>query len=205
MDWCKCWTDKALFWEMHKSPPETVRVVKERVVLPEGVENGRGLVPGMGSGHDAFVLASIPKMKTVVGLDLSPLAVEEANRLLATQAINNVDIIFLMADFFEHFPAEPYHIILDHTFLCAIDPYRREEWASKVASLLGESGILITYMFPLGTHQGGPPFALSVDIYHQLLGPFFDLEYIRDVEQPFHLWKQTNGEKVAIWRKKTLN
>ena len=203
MDWYSCWTDRNLFWEMHRAPPETVRLVKEKVTLRDDVTAGRGLVPGMGSGHDAFVLAGIPRMKTVVGLDLSPLAVTAAQQLLETQAVANVQVEFMVADFFQHAPEIKYDVILDHTFLCAIEPSRREEWASKISSLLVEGGILITYMFPLGSHQGGPPFALSVDTYLRLLSSTFDLEYIKDVEQPFHLWKKTDGEKIAIWRRNT--
>jgi hypothetical protein len=56
-----------------------------------------------------------------------------------------------------------------YTFLCALPPARRGEWASKMASLLRPGGLLLTLQYPLpppaelaaGTvnwHKG-PPFA----------------------------------------------
>ena len=62
-------------------------------------------------------------------------------------------------------------LAFDSTFLCAIEPSRRKEWASKYASLIRPGGELVSNVFPNGDFEGGPPFALSPKIVADLLVP----------------------------------
>lgn len=48
-------------------------------------------------------------------------------------------------------------------FLCAMEPRLRPDWAARYANIINKDGVLITLMFPLDDHEGGPPFALSVE------------------------------------------
>lgn len=202
--WIDHWANNTLFWEMKQAPPATIELIKTIPILIPEATDAKGLVPGTGSGHDAFALATMPGIKTVVGLDIVPQAIQAAKGLLALHPKNDqVDIQLIAEDFFQHAPTQLYDVILDHTFLCALPPSQRQEWARKISSLTLQGGALITYMFPLGNHSGGPPFALSTRIYYDLLGNNFDLEYIRDIAVPFHTWKETDGEKIAVWRKRS--
>lgn len=201
--WIDHWAKNTLFWEMKKAPPVTIDLMKKIPILSPDATDAKGLVPGTGSGHDAFALATMPGIKTVVGLDIVSQAIETAKGLLALRTDDEqVDIQLIVEDFFQHSPTQLYDVILDHTFLCALPPSQRQEWARKMSSLTLQGGALITYMFPLSSHSGGPPFALSTRIYSDLLGADFDLEYIRDIAVPFHTWKETDGDKIAIWRKR---
>ena len=135
---------------------------------------GRALVPGCGRGYDVAALAQ--PLRKVTGLELSPEAATRAGEYLARVAaeellkVNQMEV--LVADFFEY-KAQPYDLVYDYTFLCAIRPERREEWSTQMARLLRPGGKLVCLMFPLGhyglTHPAGepidwtkgPPFMLS--------------------------------------------
>ena len=59
----------------------------------------------------------------------------------------------------------------DYTFLCALDPSMRTEWAATYARLLKTEGKLFTAVFPIGERSGGPPYAMTVDLIESLLSP----------------------------------
>lgn len=40
----------------------------------------------------------------------------------------------------------------------------RPAWADKYAEIIQKDGILITLMYPLDGHEGGPPFALNEQV-----------------------------------------
>ena len=57
-------------------------------------------------------------------------------------------------DFFTHAPEAPYDLVYDCTFLCAIDPTRRQEWAAQMNKLVRPGGEIVSLVFPLGDFQG---------------------------------------------------
>jgi len=84
----------------------------------------------------------------------------------------------LQGDFFTHSPTEPYGIVFDSTFLCAIPPVRRAEWATQMARLVAPGGELVTLIFPVrpsgpdpadGDVGSGPPFSMSPRLVASLL------------------------------------
>jgi methyl halide transferase len=63
------------------------------------------------------------------------------------------------------------------------------------------SGQLVTLMFPIGDHAGGPPYAVSVDLYRQLLEPLgFEAIEIRETDKSFPA--RMGREKVGRWNLK---
>ena len=72
-------------------------------------------------------------------------------------------------DFFTH--TGRYDLVYDCTFLCAIPPSRREEWAAQMSKIIKPGGEIVSLVFPLGDYEGGPPFALSTTIVKDLLIP----------------------------------
>lgn len=51
-------------------------------------------------------------------------------------------------------------------FLCALPPKLRAAWAETVGRLLKPgTGQLVTLIFPIGDYEGGPPFAVSTQLY----------------------------------------
>jgi len=81
--------------------------------------------------------------------------------------VSKIDI--QCADFFA-FEGD-YDLVWDCTFLCALVPAVREQWAAKYKSLLRPDGTLLTCVFPLGKPPGGPPFEITVPLVGALLRP----------------------------------
>jgi hypothetical protein len=180
------------------------------------VPAGRALVPGCGRGYDVVALAAPDRF--VVGLDLSTKCVEEARAHVSaalpagSPAAAAWDV--RVGDFFAS-PAEQYTFIYDYTFLCALLPARRAEWAAQMAALLSPGGTLMTLQFPLGpygeTHPldapldftKGPPFLLTTAMYADLLLPAgFELVSANDVPPAMSFPKRAGVEAVAVWRRK---
>ena len=83
----------------------------------------RALVPGCGRGYAVAALAAAGYQAT--GLEVSPTAVAAASAYLSTQEGVEGKWQIDEADFFKHTPAQPYDLIYDCTFLCAIPPEAR--------------------------------------------------------------------------------
>ncbi|KAG6741218.1 hypothetical protein POTOM_054450 [Populus tomentosa] len=106
----------------------------------------------------------------VVGLDVSHTAIEKAIEL-SSSLPNSSYFTFLKSDFFTWHPPELFDLIFDYTFFCAIEPGMRSRWACKVQEMLKPDGELITLMYPISDHVGGPPYKVSVSDYEEVLHP----------------------------------
>ena len=82
----------------------------------------RALVPGCGRGYAVAALAAAGYQAT--GLEVSPTGGGRPAYLSTQQGIEGKWQID-EADFFKHTPAQPYDLIYDCTFLCAIPPEAR--------------------------------------------------------------------------------
>lgn len=139
-------------------------------------------------------------MEEVIGIDVVELAIDRARSLIPQGGMENLH--YTQIDFFEYDETNPFNVIIDHTFLCALPPSRRLEWAKKMEMLLNPGGVLISYMFPLGFHADGPPFALSLSDYNDLLGNTFDMVYLKPITNRFHTWMPDCNENVGVFRRK---
>lgn len=166
MSWEKAWREGRTGWDAGASAPALVELT-ERGVLP----TGRALVPGCGAGYDVFTLAS--DEREVVGLDIAPTAAERFEALRRERGIAAERATIVSADFFA-FDAEPFDLIFDYTFLCALDPSVRPTWAKRVDALLADGGELVTLIFPAVAEPPlgqGPPFPLHPADVRGLLEP----------------------------------
>ena len=134
-DWENRYRTGDMPWEKGLAAPPLIELLKEL----EAEEWGEGpiLVPGCGFGHDVRALGGlgIP----VVGVDLSPSAVERASEFpLAAQET------YELGNFFD--PAwregRKFSAIWEHTCFCAIDPADRGRYAEAAAACLAEGGLL---------------------------------------------------------------
>jgi SAM-dependent methyltransferase len=127
---------------------------------------GRIVVPGAGRGHDAREFAR--HGFDVTAVDFAENAVQsmrELNDPVAPVKIVQQDIFQLPPEWdgtFDYF--------LEYTCFCAIDPHRRAEYADVVTRLLKPGGVYIDLAFPLDSHAGGPPFAVSLPEILRLFG-----------------------------------
>ncbi|XP_074340083.1 putative thiol methyltransferase 2 isoform X9 [Apium graveolens] len=150
--WEKSWREGVTPWDLGQPTPILLHLLQTGS-LPKG----RALVPGCGSGHDVIAIASSDRY--VVGLDISESAIEIATKLSSSSPSSNHHT-FLKTDFFTWQPTELFDLVFDYTFFCAIEPDMRSAWASRIQNLLKPNGELITLMFPISDHVGGPPYKL---------------------------------------------
>ncbi|VAI40062.1 unnamed protein product [Triticum turgidum subsp. durum] len=129
------------------------------------------LVPGCGGGYDAVALSG-----------------------------GGRSVAFVSADFFTWAAPEPFHLILDYTFFCALDPSVRPAWAARMEELLRPDGELITLMYLPQDQDSGPPYNTTVLDYEEVLNPLgFVIESIEDNDVAVEPRKGL--EKIARWKK----
>ncbi|KAI8580504.1 hypothetical protein K450DRAFT_237366 [Umbelopsis ramanniana AG] len=108
-------------------------------------------------------------------------------------------VTFLCDDFFTFdVPAEKFSLIFDYTFFCALPPSLRTQWGQRMADLIPSGGTLICLLYPIDGHEGGPPFAVTVEAYKAALEPSFENIYLADCKG-----HQTRAgkEKISIWKR----
>ncbi len=137
----------------------------EWIVQHRGMISGAVLVPGCGLGHDVRALAALPEVSAVIGLDLSPTAVEAARGFpkIGPEDFSVGDLFALGDDHLGH-----YDWIWEHTCYCAIPPALRDDYVTAVHGALKPGGHLLGafYLDPYDDeHQpgGGPPHGCTLD------------------------------------------
>ncbi|GKU92307.1 hypothetical protein SLEP1_g6054 [Rubroshorea leprosula] len=190
--WEKSWEEGATPWDLGQPTPVMVHL-HQTGALPKG----RALVPGCGSGYDVVAMACPERY--VVGLDISETAIRTAVEL--SSSLPNADYFtFLKADFFTWQPTNLFDLIFDYTFFCAIEPDMRSAWAQRISDLLKPDGELITLMFPIGDHVGGPPYKVSVSDYEEVLHPF-GFKAISIVNNELAIKPRKGKEMLGRWKK----
>ena len=148
-----------------------------KLIKENKIPDGRALVPGCGRGYDVAALAS--SSRYALGIDIVEKAVLDANVYLKSLPDNLRPPVgkgeVKVANFFD-LPAtkleDKWNFIYDYTFLCALDPSIRTDWAKKMAELIHPGGELLTLIFPISeTKEGGPPFRVSLEVVKNLLEP----------------------------------
>ena len=180
MSWIEHWEEGHTPWDAGGVSPELVELV-ESGDLPEG----RALVPGCGSGYDVLALASEKRHAT--GLDIAPGAEERFETLREESGVSRAWADFVTEDFFEYEPDEPFDLVWDYTFLCAIEPERRSEWTGRMEELIRPGGMLAMLVFPVvkpGTPPvaedgSGPPYRITPDLVWNLVSDSFTTRELR--------------------------
>jgi methyl halide transferase len=137
------------------------------------IPKGTAFVPGCGRGYDVLALAAPDRKAT--GLELSTTAYQaahdyfQANKHLS-KCPENVE--FRSGNFFDE--ESSYDFVYDYTFLCALAPVIREDWAKQMSKLVKKGGILMTLIFPINDERPldqGPPFPVTLSLLENLLIP----------------------------------
>ncbi|KAL6769479.1 hypothetical protein ACKKBG_A31170 [Auxenochlorella protothecoides x Auxenochlorella symbiontica] len=89
------------------------------------------------------------------------------------------------------------------TFLCAMHPTMREDWAKAWHGHLSPGGKLITLIFPINpAADPGPPWYIHADMCKELLIPAgFELETLEKVPDELSLKGREGMEMTAVWRR----
>lgn len=187
--WRRCWEQGVTPWDLGEPTPAVVKLVQSGT-LPAGSV----LVPGCGGGYDAVALSG--GGRSVVGLDVCDAVIQRARQ----RSSASPDVAFTHADFFTWAPPEPFHLIFDYTFFCALDPSLRPAWAARMDELLRPDGELITLMYLPQDQDSGPPYNTTVLDYEEVLNPLgFVIESIEDNDVAVEPRKGL--EKIARWKK----
>lgn len=103
--------------------------------------------------------------------------------------------------------------LLKHSFLCALPPTLRQQWATtytRLSTVTPSPTLLITLQFPLDDDkESGPPYSVGRKddpnkLYQELLGEQWELVYDTAVskdetrEEEYH----EGRERLAVWRRK---
>lgn len=168
--------------------------------VPEG---GTALVAGCGRGYAPIAFSQ--RGYKAVGLDVSSTAIASANKHLSTiDGGHTLPVSFTEGSFFDYPDDNSFDMAYDYTFFCALQPEDRKPWAQTYARIIKQKGILLTGMFPVDKNRkGGPPFAVTTELYQSVLEPVgFAL-----VEEPVVLSNEEahegrgNGKTMfGIWR-----
>jgi methyl halide transferase len=113
-------------------------------------------------------------------------------------------------DFFTFTPQSGgggYDIGFDYTFLCALMPEMRAEWATSWHRILRPGGLLITLIFPVDENkeQTGPPWPVTPELYKELLVEkkgLFVLKSLEKVPDEQSHAKRAGKEYMAVWERK---
>jgi SAM-dependent methyltransferase len=163
---------QAEFWEKrfreNFTPWDSGRVPESLVhFLRAETRPLRVLIPGCGSGHEVRAFAEAGH--DVVAIDFAPAAVERAQRTLGPLPGR-----VRLADFFESDFGEPFDVIYERAFLCALPRREWPRYAPRVAGLLRPGGRLAGFFF-FDDGERGPPFGLKQGELESLLRERFDL------------------------------
>jgi SAM-dependent methyltransferase len=170
LEWQRRYEQNDTPWDKGQPAPALIRYLQQNPMA------GRILVPGCGRGHEARALAQQDNC-SVVGLDLSPLAVADATRL-ATDAGMGGSVNFVVGDFFQQ-PAEmkeSFDWLVEHTCFCAIEPSLRADYVRSAAAALRPGGKLFGIFYLTPDVESGPPFAVTRDELTRLFELYFNLQ-----------------------------
>lgn len=192
--WETCWGRNLTPWDLGGVTPIIDHLIRAHELPP-----GTAFVPGCGSGYDVVAMAS--SARHVVGLDISETAIAKARQMAsATSSAQWVE--FVCTDFFTYTPEAAFNLIFDYTFFCALEPSLRPKWAAKMSELLAPHGELITIIYPVSDHEGGPPYAVSFEAYEKVLSP---LGFVCTFHEENSLSIASRQGKELLGRWKRLN
>ncbi|HZD11065.1 MAG TPA: methyltransferase domain-containing protein [Candidatus Binatia bacterium] len=147
-------------WDLGGPTPVFRRVLEERQLPP-----GRMIVLGAGRGYDARLFARHAFQVTAV--DFAPAAIRE----LHARNDGRAPLAIVKSDIFDLNPIlhGVFDYVLEYTFYCAIEPSRRDAYATIVQQLLKPQGRFVGLIFPLGSRENGPPYSVDTDELAEML------------------------------------
>jgi SAM-dependent methyltransferase len=138
------------------------------------IQPGSILITGSGKGYDAVAAAKAGY--TVTAVDFSQNAVDHTRKLAEVESVNlNVmqENVFNLNNVLN----EQFDIVYEYTTFCAINPARREEFASVISALIKPGGKFVSVVFPIDGREGGPPFSIDPVQFYKLFSRYLKLEF----------------------------
>ena len=143
-------------------------------------KEARILIPGAGNAYEAEALHRLGYPEVFV-CDWAPEPIQRFARRVPSFPRSHL----IVQDFFSL--RGRYDFILEQTFLSALSPSSRPEYARQCHSLLTPDGVMAGVLFKIQFPFEGPPFGGSIEEYEALFSPLFHiikLETARDSIRP---------------------
>lgn len=189
--WDKRFSEGVTPWNAGSTPAALVNFAERCKGRP------RTLIPGCGHAWEAGWLASLGWQ--VTALDFSPAAVAAAHKLLGDWPGE-----LLCDDFFTYAPAEPFDIVYERAFLCALPRRLWAGYGARMHALIAPGGCIAGFFF-LSDEPKGPPFGTSATELATLLSPWFVLEEDRPVPATDSIPVFADRERWQVWRRRDLD
>lgn len=153
----------------------------------------RVLIPGCGTGYEVRVFHE--RGDDVLAIDFSDEALQAARRELGMLAG-----LTEKADFF-NFKTEPFDLIYERAFLCALPRACWGDWARRMAELLRPGGRLAGFYY-IDDNTRGPPFGIALGMLDTLLSGNFTIEQNSAIPPAQSLAVFQGKERWQLWRRK---
>jgi cyclopropane fatty-acyl-phospholipid synthase-like methyltransferase len=200
-------------WELGRPSEVLLEACEELDAMGASLEGARVLSPGCGRGADALEL--VARGAKVVGVEWSDAVAQDLlSRYRAADIRGGGSLEVRSGDFFTLDP-EPLDIVCEHTFLCALDPSRRQEYARRIAAWLKPGGYLCGNFFIVSdaearrlpglslTKEGaGPPFGITKDDLLELLSEPFSPLVLRPAQKAA-INRKPDLEWVGVFRRRS--
>ena len=156
-------------WDVRAATPPLRAYFDQLAVAPQP----RILIPGAGRAYEAEYLHRLG-FEQVFVVDIAP----EALQALAARVPDFPAAHLLLANFFALPNAQPFDLIVEQTFFCALNPALRPAYARQCAALLRPGGTLMGLLFntDFGPVQE-PPFGGSKEEYREYFAPYFTFRH----------------------------
>jgi len=129
------------------------------------------LIPGAGNAHEAEYLFN-KGFKNITVIDIA----EEPLKNIKSRLPGFPKEQLIHADFFEH--NGQYDLILEQTFLCALDPSFKKKYAAQMYQLLKPKGKLVGVVFIDPLNATAPPFGAPKEEYETLFKEKFNINVL---------------------------
>ncbi len=182
--WDERYRSNCIAWDAGCVPSDAAQFIR-------AAKPGRVLLPGCGSGYEVAAFARAGW--DTFGVELSPEAIT-----LARQKIGEHARHIVCADFFALPLPEPFDVVYERAFLCAVPPDCWERYVARVHAVLRPGGVFVGYFY-YGHDEEPPPYPLTPDVAEQLLGGRFRRESDRATADSVAVY--ADGERWQIWRK----
>jgi SAM-dependent methyltransferase len=185
--WDTRFRDGVTPWDAGGAPPRLVAWLAEKK-SPLKV-----LIPGCGTGYETRLFAE--RGHDVLAIDFSEVAMQTARSHLGPLAG-----LVRQADFFQ-LREEPFDLVYERAFLCALPRPLWPQWARRVAELVRPGGELAGFFF-FDDNERGPPFGVSQAVLGRLLGEAFDLKENQVVPPAQSIPVFEGKESWQVWKRK---
>lgn len=148
------------------------------------------LIPGCGNAYEAeYLLAQ--GFTDVTLIDIVPSVTANLEKKFAPNIGKHIRIV--TGDFFNH--DGKYDLILEQTFLSALDPSLRSQYVDKMRSLLKKGAHLTGVLFSTVFDEEGPPYGGTREEYKKMFGNKF---LIKSLEPCYNSIERRMGNEVFI-------